>query len=59
MKRIPDTKAAQLEKSLQKCLDYVQELEERYGDECTMSNATADRINDILDALGAFLINSL
>jgi len=59
MKKIPDEKAEQLEKSLQKCLDFAQGLEEQYGDECKMNQQTAQRINDILDAIGAFTINSL
>ena len=59
MKKIPNTKAAQLEKALQKCLDMVEEIEEQHGDECIMDENVARRINDILDSIGAFLIYSL
>ena len=44
---------------LKNALDYVGELEEEYGDECKMDGRSAQEINDILDGIGAFVINSL
>lgn len=57
--KIPKAKAEQIEASLQKTSDLVQNIEEQYGDECTMDNTVAARINDLLDSIGAFVINSL
>ena len=59
MKKIPNEKAEQLESKLQECLDLVGAFEEKYGDECVMGSNIAGRINDILDGIGAFVINSL
>ena len=59
MRKIPKTKAEQIEASLQETLDLVQNIEEQYGDECTMDSEVANRINDLLDSIGAFVINSL
>ena len=59
MKKIPNEKAERLENKLQECLNMVEGFEEQYGDECIMGSNTANRINDILDSIGAFVINSL
>ena len=59
MNKIPNPKAEQLKKSLNKVLEFVQEIEAEYGDECVIDNKMANEINDILDSIGAFVINSL
>lgn len=57
--KVPTEKTNRLKKMLQIALDYVGELEEEYGDECKIGNRPAQEINDILDGIGAFVINSL
>lgn len=57
--KVPNEKAEKLERMLKNALDYVGELEEEYGDECKMDGRSAQEINDILDGIGAFVINSL
>lgn len=57
--KIPLAKAEQIEASLKQTLNLVQQVEEQYGDECIMDVAVANRVNELLDSIGAFVINSL
>ena len=59
VKNIPLAKAERIEASLKTTLNLVQQVEEQYGDECTMDAVVANRINELLDSIGAFVINSL
>ncbi|MCL2588330.1 MAG: hypothetical protein FWD84_02860 [Oscillospiraceae bacterium] len=57
--KIPNEKAKRLEEALQECLAQIEQLEERYGLACRMNRTIAQRISEILDSIGAFVIVSL
>ncbi len=59
MSMIPKSKLAPLEELLEEAMQCVTNLEEEFGDEGQMNERSAERIQEILDLIGAFVSNSV